>query len=90
MKALADLAVVRFRVEDRPEIHPEAAKAGLTHAKEHVSHPTEPQGVVSYPAINQHQATVMKQNSTVRDAARWLAVFVLRQFDKISYQKFPT
>ena len=34
-------------VEDRPEIHPEAAKAGVTHAKEHVTHPTEPPGVVS-------------------------------------------
>ena len=77
-------------VEDRPQIHPEAAKAGLTHAKEHVSHPTEPAGVVTYPLINQQQATVMQKKSSVRDAARWLAVFVLRQFDKIAYQKLPT
>ena len=78
------------KVEERPQIHPEAAKVGLTHAKEHVSHPTEPQGVVSYPTLSQQQATVIKQKSSVRDAARWLAVFVLRQFDKIAYQKLPT
>jgi len=82
-------AGVEHAQEERPQIPHEVAQAGVVHAKETVAHPTEPIGVVSLPSITQQQAVIMKKNP-VRDAARWLAVLVLRQFDKIAYQKLPT
>ena len=75
---------------ERPVIHPEVAQAGVTHAKETIPHHVDPAGVVVLPNVTQQQAVVMQKKNSVRDAARWLAVFVLRQFDKIAYQKLPT
>ena len=82
-------AGVEHAPDEKPHIPHEAANAGVVHAKETVSHHTEPTGVVTLPQITEQQAVILKK-SPVRDAARWLAVFVLRQFDKIAYQKLPT
>jgi hypothetical protein len=75
--------------DEKPHIPHEVAQAGVVHAKETIAHHTEPVGVVSLPSMTQQQAIILKKNP-VRDAARWLAVLVLRQFDKIAYQKLPT
>lgn len=81
-------AGVEHAPEDKPHIPYEVAKAGVSHAKETVIHPVEPSGVVSFPSTTQQQALVMKKRP-VHDAAKWLATFILRQFDKIAYQKLP-
>jgi hypothetical protein len=79
---------VEHSPEDKLHIPHEAVQIGVSHAKEHVEHHVEPVGVVKLPQITQQQAAVMK-NRSMKDAAKWLATFVLRQFDKIAYQKLP-
>lgn len=82
-------AGVSHTPEDKPDIPHEAVKVGVAHAKENVVHHTTPTGVVSLPEMSQQQALVMKKRS-MKDAAKWLAMLVIRQFDKIAYQKLPT
>ena len=79
---------VEHAPEERPVIPHDVSQAGVTHAKESLAHPVEPSGVISLPQMTQAQALVMKKRS-VKDAARWLATLVLRQIDKIAYQKLP-
>lgn len=76
--------------QDRPQLPQEVMQAGVTHAKETTAHLVDPQGIVQLPTTTQQQALAIEKKASVRDAARWFAEYVLRQFDKIAYQKLPT
>ena len=90
-KEVAEVGVEHVANQERPYLPPAVKQVGVMHAKETIDHHTTPIGMVQLPTMmTKEQAVSKRDQGSVNDAARWLVAYVLRQFDKIAYQKLPT
>lgn len=73
-----------------PVIPREVQLVGVKQVNENTILHIESQGAVTLPQMTMQQAVEIKKSASVKDAAKWFAIFVMRQFDKIAYQKMVT
>lgn len=82
---VAEAGVEVTPVQHTPKIHPDAAKAGLSPAKEATPVITTPTGIIKLP-MTEEEAKEVRKVYGIKDSMRWRAELVLEQLKKI-YRK---
>lgn len=87
---LAEIGVEHATDQEKVTIPHVVQQAGVTHAKESVPVHTSPQGTVQLMDTPREELVLRSKAGPVTEAARWFALFLLRQVDKVAYQKVVT
>ena len=89
-KELVELGAEQAPDQERPVLSPQVQQAGVAHAKEVIPVPPHPSGTVQLLETPREELLLKSKTGPVTEAAKWFALFLLRQVDKVAYQKAVT